>query len=37
MSSSNLLMAEPQCDDLQGNTGLKEVHGGRMSTMSLKT
>jgi hypothetical protein len=37
MSGSNLLMAEPQCDDLQGDTGLKQVHGGRMSTMSSET
>jgi IS66 Orf2 like protein len=37
MSSGNLLMTQPQCDDLQGNTGLKQVHGGCMATMSLKT
>ena len=31
MSSGNLLMTQPQCDDLQGNTGLKQVHGGCMA------
>jgi len=30
VSGGDLFVAEPQCDDLQGNTWLKQVHGGRM-------
>ena len=37
MSGGNLLVTQPQCDDLQGNAGLEQVHGGCMSVMSLKT
>ena len=37
MSRSGAFMAEPERDHVEGNTGLQQVHRGRVSTMSPTT